>query len=677
MNSSYDVALLSNEQQGSAFKRGTPVAIAAAVVCGLMVVLQSQGQSMTQLFSTTRAPVMRATQTTGVVGSVRVSGATTQRPFVAGTPAPASAHAVGTQAGLASSATPYTAPPAMWATLLALPAMVFGLFAWRSQKATTDVFGLSLDDDLRVAILPATSEKAAPTEGATSTMRTRFAPSPTGSLHVGGARTALYNWLVAKKTGGKFVLRIEDTDVARSTRESEESMKADLRWLGLDWDEGPDLDLPAENCGPFRQSERGDIYMDMAKTLMDTVDSEGKKVAYACFCTQEELNAKKLADEKAGLSQSLFVSPWRDASEEEVAAKIAAGEEYAIRFRVPPGKRVQIEDAVRGTVSWDVNATIGDFVLLRSSGVPVYNFCVAVDDALMGVSNVIRAEEHLTNTVRQALILEALGFTMPDYAHCSLILGEDGSKLSKRHGATSVAQFAEEGFVPSAMINYLVGLGWNDGTDKDVYTVEEVIDAFSVDRVQKSPSTFDMSKLKWVNGQHIKLMEDSELAALLGPFLVSAGVAKAPDSPVAVAAASMSKQKIDLLVEAVDLVKDALAYDFATTVVEDKKAAALVEEDLKGLVTALLEAYDAGEFPDAKSPEFSGEFGKWIKAFGKATGRKGKGLFMPIRLVLTGTMSGPDVGAQLALAGAAEADGVPCVTVAERMDALRTWAASA
>lgn len=261
--------------------------------------------------------------------------------------------------------------------------------------------------------------------------RLRFAPSPTGSLHVGGARTALYSYLAAKKAGGKFVLRIEDTDLARSTKESEDSMIKDLRWLGLDWDEGPFIGGPAGN---YRQSERGDEYVKIAKKLVEMGH------AYPCFCTEEELEAKRQAAEASG-SAVAYDGTWRDADPAEVQRRMDAGEPFTYRFKVPKGKVVSIDDMVRGRISWDVEATLGDFILLRSNGVPVYNFCVAVDDAMMGITTVARAEGHLTNTVRQVLVLEALGFPVPDYAHCSLILGEDRSKLSKRHGATSCDQF--------------------------------------------------------------------------------------------------------------------------------------------------------------------------------------------------------------------------------------------
>jgi glutamyl-tRNA synthetase len=245
--------------------------------------------------------------------------------------------------------------------------------------------------------------------------------------------------------------------------ESEESVLNDLRWLGLFWDEGPSDKVDFSGVGPYRQSERGNIYIQAAQKLLDA----GK--AYRCFSTNEELAELKAQQEAAGLP-TRYDGRWRDAPEEEVNKMMDEGKPFTVRFKVPESSRIVIDDVVRGTVSWDADATVGDYILLRSNGIPVYNFCVAVDDALMGITTVVRAEEHLTNTVRQALVLDALNAPRPKYAHCSLILGEDKQKLSKRHGATSCNQFKLDGFLPDAMINYLALLGWNDGTDTEIFT---------------------------------------------------------------------------------------------------------------------------------------------------------------------------------------------------------------
>jgi len=470
--------------------------------------------------------------------------------------------------------------------------------------------------------------------------RTRFAPSPTGSLHVGGARTALFSWLKARQDSGRFIVRVEDTDTARSTRESEESVLADLSWLGLSWDEGP---VVGGDKGPYRQSERmqSGMYQELAEKLME----EGH--AYPCFCTAEELDAKRAEAEARG-DNPQYDGTWRDADPEEVRKRMDAGDPYTVRFKVPRGKVVAIEDAVRGKVSWDVAATVGDFILLRSGGMPVYNFCVAVDDALMQVSDVVRAEEHLTNTVRQVLILEALGYALPKYAHLSLVLGEDRSKLSKRHGATSVNQFRLEGFLPEAMINYLCLLGWNDGTDKEIYTVDELVEAFSLSRVTKSPAVFDMKKLRWINGQHLRALPESKLSELIGEQLQVAGVLTSDAPLFTQAAAQMVAEKVEVVNDAEVLVRDALLYPLDETL-QSKSAQPFIADGFVEVAQVVLAAHKDGTLPDFVDDEFSGAWKAWVKEAGKQLGRKGKGLFMPLRMVMTGRMSGPDIPAQLRL----------------------------
>lgn len=499
-------------------------------------------------------------------------------------------------------------------------------------------------------------------------VRVRFAPSPTGALHVGGARTALYNWLLARQKGGKFLLRVEDTDLARSTRESEDMVLTDLQWLGLKWDEGPDVGGDRQ---PYRQSERSDIYKSFANQLLES------GAAYPCFCTEDELEQKRAEAEAAGRPPQ-YDGTWRDANQEEVQRRIEAGEEYTVRFRVPEGSRVVIDDVVRGKVAWDANATVGDFILLRSNGVPVYNFCVAVDDALMGVSTVIRAEEHLTNTLRQVLILRALGFSVPQYAHCSLILGSDRSKLSKRHGATSVTQFREEGYLPVAMINYLATLGWNDGTEKEIYTVEELIDAFDISRITKSPAMFDGDKLRFINGQHLRALPDEEIEALVLPELVRAEIfsdSVIVGSRLAHVATQLVKGSLELVNDANREMRNILTYPLEETL-EGEEAAELIAEDggFKELAGVALREYDAGTMPlGTDGAEHAGVWKKWVKAIGKETGRKGKRLFHPLRLALTGKMSGPDVGAILELLYVAEQESAASemVSLSTRMEKLR------
>ncbi len=311
-----------------------------------------------------------------------------------------------------------------------------------------------------------------------SEIRVRFAPSPTGALHIGGARTALFNWLFAKKNGGQFVLRIEDTDSARSTEHSAAGIVEGLRWLGLDWDEGPDVGGP---YGPYRQSDRFDLYRSFLQKLLD----EGK--AYYCFCTAEEIDAQRQAADAQKI-------PYRynrhccSLSAGEVQARLDAGTPCVVRLKVPEAGETVVHDLVRGDVVFQ-NALLDDFILMKSDGTPTYQFAVVVDDALMKITHVIRAEEHLANTPKQLLLYAALGLTPPQFAHVSMILSPDRSKLSKRHGATSVQEFAGSGYLPQALLNYLVLLGWSPGTDLDVLSREEMIAQFDLKRMSKSAAS--------------------------------------------------------------------------------------------------------------------------------------------------------------------------------------------
>jgi len=524
--------------------------------------------------------------------------------------------------------------------------------------------------------------------------RMRFAPSPTGSLHVGGARTALYNWLIARQAQhGKFVLRIEDTDLARSTQESEESMLEDLEWLGLFWDEGPEVGGP---CGSYRQSERSQIYREAADFLLH----EGQ--AYPCFCTDEELDAKRIAAKMAG-TQVSYDGTWRDADSDEIQRLLKANTPHTYRFRTPQHKVVSVDDKVRGRIEWDVQATIGDFVLLRSNGVPVYNFCVAVDDALMGVTTVVRAEEHLTNTVRQLLVLEALGFEKPMYGHASLILGNDKSKLSKRHGATSCGQFRERGYLPDAMINYLALLGWNDGTSKEIYSRQELIEAFDLSRVTASPAMFDDAKLRWINGQHLRAMPIAELVPLVMDHLTSKGLLPTGKCKMdATAAASaviftktlttVTQPKAELVTDIAEAARAALTYPLLETIslrengVVDavllKRIRMVLDDDFASFALALVASYDRREAPafcyDAglACDADSGSISNWLGELGSTLGRSKKRLLMPARLALTGQTTGMELPSQLQILQCATRAGCGNsirVSLNQRMAILRNF----
>ncbi|KAL4538795.1 hypothetical protein Ndes2526B_g02924 [Nannochloris sp. 'desiccata'] len=500
-------------------------------------------------------------------------------------------------------------------------------------------------------------------EASGSDVRVRFAPSPTGTLHVGGARTALFNWLYAKNQGGKLILRIEDTDAARSTRESEELVLQDLKWLGLHWDEGPDIGGPH---GPYRQSERKDLY----RSYVDKLVEDG--VAYPCFCTDEELEAmKKDAEEKK--LPPIYRGKWATASAEEVAAEMAKGTPYCYRFRVPKNNIITINDTVRGEVSWNTD-TLGDFVLLRSNGLPVYNFCVAVDDASMRITHVLRAEEHLPNTLRQVLIYRALGFPTPTFGHMSLILAPDKSKLSKRHGATSVGEFKNEGYLAAAMVNFLSLLGWNDGTEQEIFTVDELSEKFALERITKSGAVFDKTKLGWMNGQHLRALPDDKLQAMLGERWVETGLLSHPASPFVSAVVAVVRNSLELVHDADKELSELLGYPLEETL-SSEGAKAFVEDNLAEVVGAILASYDSGDLATAVAAGHDG-YKEWIKGVGKALGRKGKRLFMPARIALTGRMQGPDVGevlSMLALEDGDVADKSVYVALPERMEKLRAW----
>ena len=343
-------------------------------------------------------------------------------------------------------------------------------------------------------------------------MRLRFAPSPTGQLHVGNARTALFNWLLARGAGGQFVLRIEDTDAERSTTESEAAILDDLRWLGLAWDEGPEA---GGAHGPYRQSERLGLYRRHGEELL------ARDRAYYCFCPPAQLEADRQQSLAEGRPPK-YVGRCRGLAVEDARRRMAAGEGAALRFRVGEGPEVAFDDAVRGRVTF-AREVIGDPVILRSDGVPAYNFAVVVDDALMEITHVIRGEDHVSNTPRQVLIYEALGWAPPVFAHLALVLGPDHSPLSKRHGATSVREFRERGYLPEALVNYLALLGWSPGGTDEVLPVEELARRFRIEDVGKSAGVFDPEKLAWVNRHYLKHVRDPTLVRLAWPYFRSEG----------------------------------------------------------------------------------------------------------------------------------------------------------
>ena len=349
----------------------------------------------------------------------------------------------------------------------------------------------------------------------TSQIRVRYAPSPTGSLHVGGVRTALFNWLFARKNNGIFALRIEDTDLERSTEESVEQLKRSLRWIGLDWDEGPEVGGP---YGPYRQTERFELYREAARKLLDS------GLAYHDFATPEELAQFRERARAEGRQPIYTGGPYREMNPEEAQRRAKTREPFTVRMKTPREDKTVVEDLIRGPVTFE-NANIEDFVLMKSTDTPTYNFAAAVDDAHMRISHVIRGDDHLSNTPRQILIYKALGYEPPAFAHVPQVLGPDKKKLSKRHGAASVEDFAAQGYLPEALFNYLALLGAGYAADEEIFSPDELAERFRIDRVSGNPAVFDEKKLTSINAIYLRRQTPEELALIAAPMLVQSGVA--------------------------------------------------------------------------------------------------------------------------------------------------------
>lgn len=436
-------------------------------------------------------------------------------------------------------------------------------------------------------------------------VRTRFAPSPTGYLHVGGARTAVFNWLYARRHGGSFTLRIEDTDTERSTEDSIHQILDAMQWLGLDYDEGP-----------FRQTGRQAIYMEYVEKLL----REGN--AYRCVCSKETLDRKREEAQKAGKK------PKYDGTCRGKGIKADRGEPYVVRFATPTDGTTSVEDMLRGCVSFE-NAELDDMIILRTDGTPTYNFCVVVDDADMKITHVIRGDDHLANTPRQAVIYKALGFALPKFAHVSMILGGDGKRLSKRHGALSVMDYRDKGVLPEALMNYLVRLGWSHG-DREVFSVAELKELFDLDSITKSAARFDEEKIIWLNSEHIRAAADDRLAALAVEELAKLGVNA--DAASVSHLVPLYKERARTTLE----LAAGLRYYFVEDIEYDEKAA---KKFLNGEIAEPL-ADLAGRL---ESVDFSGKesLEKEFRGLIEDRGMKLKELAQPVRLALTGGTVSP------------------------------------
>lgn len=456
-------------------------------------------------------------------------------------------------------------------------------------------------------------------------IRVRFAPSPTGYIHVGNARTALFNWLFARQKDGVFVLRVEDTDIERSREEYEQNLIQDLRWLGLDWDEGPDV---GGNFGPYRQSERLELYHKYARELLD------RGQAYYCFCTAEELEKQRQAALAEG-RMPVYSGRCRNISLEEARRRLAAGEEGAIRLKVPEEGLLQFEDLVRGQVEFDLKL-IGDPIIVRSNGMPAYNFAVVIDDALMKITHVIRGEDHVSNTPRQILLYRALGLEVPVFAHLSMVMGKDNTRLSKRHGATSVDQFRRDGILAEALCNYLSFLGWSPPEGQEVLSLKELVRLFDLSRVSRSAAIFDYEKLFWLNRQHIKLLLPEKKLELALPYLQESGLAGRELDPNQ---RNWLTRAVEILIEGVDKFSElpqkfSLLFDFDPGKMEEEAREIIQTESARKVLAAFIQKTTGLK-------EFNYEiFARLAGEIRKDTGIKGKDLFHPLRVVLTARASG-------------------------------------
>ena len=459
-------------------------------------------------------------------------------------------------------------------------------------------------------------------------MRVRFAPSPTGQLHVGNARTALFNWLIAHGKDGTFILRIEDTDAERSTRESEASILEDLRWLGLDWDEGPDV---GGLHGPYRQSERLHLYASYANELVMSDH------AYYCFCSPARLEEDRKADLAAGRPPK-YHGTCRSIALADARLRTEAGERPVIRFKVPEGIDVAFHDLVRGEVTFSSDV-IGDPVLVRSDGRPQYNFAVVVDDALMEITHVIRGEDHISNTPRQVLLYQALGFTPPEFAHLSLVMGPDHTPLSKRHGATSVSEFRERGYLPEALVNYLALIGWSPGGDEELLPIQELARRFALEDVGHSAGVFDQEKLAWMNRHYMKEAAPARLAAESARFFLSRGyVRRRTDEAMEylISILPMAVGSVDRLEEIPDRLRFIFEFDAEAALVRDGVSGVVHEAGARAVIEALPDAIDR-PLVDRET------FRAMANRVKERTGMKGKALFHPIRVALTGEGGGPEL----------------------------------
>ncbi|GIN58941.1 glutamate--tRNA ligase [Lederbergia ruris] len=470
-----------------------------------------------------------------------------------------------------------------------------------------------------------------------SEVRVRYAPSPTGHLHIGNARTALFNYLFARNAGGKFIIRIEDTDQKRNIAGGEESQLAYLKWLGIDWDESIDK---GGDFGPYRQSERNHIYKKYYEDLLN------RGLAYKCYCTEDELEAEREAQLARG-EMPRYSGKCAHLTEEDQKKLEAEGRKPSIRFRVPAGKTYTFKDMVKDDVSFDSDG-IGDFVIVKKDGIPTYNFAVAIDDHLMEMTHVLRGDDHISNTPKQLMIFEAFDWTPPIYGHMTLIVNESRKKLSKRDESIIqfIEQYADLGYLPEALFNFITLLGWSPQGEEEIFSKEEFIEIFDAQRLSKSPALFDKQKLLWMNNQYMKELDLDKVVELSLPHLVKAGLVRE----------EMSEEEEKWVRSLIGLYQEQMSYGaeivelsqmfFQDEIEYDEAAKAVLEEEQVPEVLASFKNIIQDLEPFA-APEIK----KAIKAVQKETGHKGKKLFMPIRIAVSGQSHGPELPNSIELLG--------------------------
>ena len=469
-------------------------------------------------------------------------------------------------------------------------------------------------------------------------VRVRFAPSPTGKLHVGGARTAIYNWAFARANHGTFILRIDDTDPERSTEENTQIILRAMRWLGLDWDEGPEV---GGDFGPYFQTERAEMYRAAAQRLWD----EGK--AYPCFCTPEQLAADRAEAQARKDPFQGYQRRCRDFDPEEARARIEAGEPYVLRIKVPEDRGdVVVRDAVHGDVTFAARE-LDDFVIQRTDGTPTYNFATVVDDAAMGITHVIRGDDHLSNTPRQVIVYEALGAPVPTFAHISMILGADGKKLSKRHGATNVEEYRDAGYLSDAFVNYLALLGWSLDGETTIIPRDVLAREFSLDHVSKNPATFDPKKLDWIQAEYLRTMGNDEFVEkVMRPALLAAGVdAGEHDAAWWDALAEIVKPRTKFPADVATVAAPVFATAESLTYDEKSVAKGLAKEGMGAVLDAAREALAGLAAWEPAAIDAA------LEPLPEALDLKKRLVFQAVRVAVCGNMVSPPLGETMALVG--------------------------